>query len=255
MLTWLSFFADPYDRKARLRPALVSALPMFVSLLLLVPEFGMLWGVVSGAMLFCGATTLLTHFGRDLGKALELRLFEVWDGKPSVAMLRHRDSRLSASDKRRYREFIDRRIPGLKLASPRKENQFPEQADDGYQGATSWLLAQTRDRSRFRLVFIENMNYGFRRNVLALKPLAVLFDAITIGAIVFANIGLWRESGIVTPSAEAIVCAALSAVHALIFLAVVRKSWVYAVADAFARQLLAATDSLPTDPAQRPPAA
>lgn len=257
MLSWLSFFADPYDRKARLHPALVSALPMFVSLLSLVPEFGILWGVVSGSMLFCGMTTLLTHLGRDRGKAIELKLFEEWDGKPSMAMLRHRDRRLSASDKRRYREFIDRRIPDLKLASPRKEKQFPDQADDGYQGATSWLLAHTRDRNRFRLVFVENMNYGFRRNLFALKPWALLLDAVAVCIIVFASIGPSGESNTDTlaVSVSAMVCAALSAVHALIFLAVVRKSWVYAAADAFARQLLATTDSLKTDPGQRQPAA
>ena len=103
------------------------------------------------------------------GKAREPQLFQAWGGKPSVAMLRHGDRRLSSSDKGRYRAFLERSVPGLKLASPRQEQRSREQADDGYQGATTWLLAQTRDRSKFELLFRENMNYGFRRNLWALR--------------------------------------------------------------------------------------
>ena len=244
MLNSISSLIDPYDREARLQPALVSALPVFVSLLLLVPEFGVLWGVVSGAMLFCGATTLLTHLGRDRGKAIESQLFKVWNGKPSVAMLRYRDGRLAGPDRRRYRTYLERRVPGLKLASQKKEQQCPEQSDDGYQGATSWLLARTRDRSRFRLVFRENMNYGFRRNVLALKPWALGLDAIAAATIVFVSIGPWSESAVVALPETAIVCAALTTAHILFFLAVARRCWVYTAAEAFARQLVAATDQL-----------
>ena len=244
MLNALSFVLDPYDRKARLNPILLSGLPIFVSLLLLVPDFGVLWGAVSGAMLFCGATTLLTHLGRDRGKAIESRLFIAWDGRPSVAMLRHRDGRLAGPDKWRYRAFLERKVPGLKLAPQEKEQQSPEQADAGYQAATSWLLEQTRDRSRFRLVFRENTNYGFRRNLLALKPWALGLDALAVATIVFAILGPWSESAVVTPSAPAIVCAALTTAHLLIFLAKVRRDWVYTAAEAFARQLLAATDQL-----------
>ena len=170
MLNSLSFLLNPYDRKARLQPALLSGLPFFVSLVLLVPEFAGIWSVVSSVMLFCGITTLLVHLGRGRGKAQEPRLFQEWGGKPSVAMLRHRDGRLSVSDKRRYRAFLQRKVPGLKLASTRKEQESPEQADDGYQGATTWLLDQTRDRSKYELLFRENMNYGYRRNLRALKP-------------------------------------------------------------------------------------
>ena len=246
MLSALGFLLNPYDRKARLQPALLCGLPLFTSLLLLVPDFGVLRGVVSSVVLFCGGTTLLTHLGRDRGKAHELRLFEEWGGKPSVAMLRHRDRRLATSDKRRYRAFLERRVPGLKLASQKREQQYPDQADDGYQGATSWLLAQTRDRNRFGLVYRETMNYGFRRNLLFLKPWALTFDAVAVGIIVLASIGPWRENAWkILSETTIVVCATFVIVHALIFFAAVRRNWVYTAADALARQLLTATDQLP----------
>ena len=91
--------SDPYDRKARLAPALLCALPLFVSLLLLVPEVGALWGAVGGLVLYCGGAKFLTQVGRDRGKVLEPTLYASWGGKPSVAMLRHSDSRLKRAHK------------------------------------------------------------------------------------------------------------------------------------------------------------
>lgn len=244
MLSSLSFVADRYDRKARLQPALISALPMFVSLLLLVPEFGVLWGAVSGAMLFCGATTLLTHLTRYRGKSLESKLFEEWDGKPSVAMLRHRDMRLSSSVKRRYRAFLESRVPMLKLASKKAEQRFPGQADDGYQSANTWLLTQTRDRNRFYLLFVENISYGFHRNLLALKSMALLLDLAAIIVAVVSVFKLFPEVTGALPTGAAIMCAVVAIGHALVFVTLVRSDWVFRSAEAYARQLLAACDHL-----------
>ena len=66
----------------------------------------------------------------------------------------------------RYRAFLQVAVPALALASPEEERTNPDEAEDGYESANSWLLAQTMDRERFRLQFAENINYGFRRNVL-----------------------------------------------------------------------------------------
>ena len=155
MMDMLNSLFDPYDRKARLAPALLCALPLFVSLLLLVPEVGTLWGAVGGLVLYCGGAKFLTQVGRDRGKVQEPALYASWGGKPSVAMLRHSDTRLNAPTKNRYRAFLQRAVPGLALASPEEERADPEAADDGYESANAWLLAQTGDRERFPLLFAE----------------------------------------------------------------------------------------------------
>ena len=246
MLSALTFILNPYDRKARLQPALLTGLPLFVCLAVLVSGFGWFWSVVSGVLLFCGATTWLTQLGRDRGKALEPALFRAWDGKPSVAMLRHRDERLSTSDKERYRAILRRLVPELKLASLRKEQRSPEQADDGYQGATTWLLEQTRDRRRFELQFRENMNYGFRRNFWALKPFALVLDATAIAVVGLSPIGLLTDITGGSPPANTTIamCALFAVVHASVFVMVVRSNWVRGAAEAYAGQLLAACDRL-----------
>ena len=241
----LSFLFNPYNRKARLQPALLSLLPVFFVVILLIPEFRSLWAAIVGFVIYCGGTTLLMQLGRDRGKTLEPMLFRSWGGKPSVAMLRHHDRRLSRSTKERYRAFLERAIPGLKLASPEDEQELPEQADDGYEDATSWLLAQTRDRGRFGLIFQENINYGFRRNIWAFKPYALVSDALAIVGIAAIESASWTGEFISTLpliGMPAWVCMVLIVMHISVFSFIIRPNWIRLPAEAYARQLLAACD-------------
>jgi hypothetical protein len=49
----------------------------------------------------------------------------------------------------------------------------PVRADEKYSAGTRWLLEQTRDTKKFNLIFSENIEYGYRRNALGLKPIVV----------------------------------------------------------------------------------
>ena len=249
----LTSLFDPYDRKARVAPALLCGLPLLVSLALLIPEIGTTWATVGGLVLYCGGATLLAQIGRDRGKILEPRLYESWGGKPSVAMLRHRDSRVDPSTKERYRAFLGRVVPGLTLASPEEERRCPEEADAGYEGANSWLLARTRDRERFGLLFRENVNYGFRRNVWALKPWAFALETVALVVVGVAAFGSWTGELVTTIQAsggEWWTSLVLTVLHALFFALMTRKRWVRLAAEAYAQQLLAACDVLDSDQPQ-----
>lgn len=254
MPDFLTFLLNPYDRKARLQSALLCALPLFVSVVLLIPELGSIWAAVGGLILYCGGTTFLTQIGRDRGKALEPELFRSWGGKPSVAMLRHSDIRLGKSTKERYRTFLERAVPGLKLASAEGERKCPEQAEDGYESANAWLLAQTRDRERFELLFRENINYGFRRNIWALRPWAFALEAVAIVVVGVAAFGSWAGERVaalqvsgMTWWASLVLIVLLTILHGLFFVLKVRSSWVQLTAEAYARQLLAACDVLESE--------
>ena len=247
MLNILTSSLDPYTRKARLQPALLSLLPAFFGLVLLIPELQTIWAAFGGLVVFSGGATLLTHLGRDRGKALELQLFQAWAGKPSVAMLRHRDASLPSLTKERYRSFLEAHVPGLVLASPEAEQTCPIEADDGYESATSWLLARTRDRVKFRLLFQENINYGFRRNIWALKPWALAIDSIFIVIITILKSDSWTGDIPTTLAAVTVpvwACLILTVFHMLIFSFIFQPDWVRIQANAYARQLLAACDTL-----------
>ncbi len=129
-----------------MRSSLVILLPILVVFALLVPEFQSTWAAVIGLVVYCGDATWLTQFARDRGKALEPKLFQAGGGKPSVAMLLHRDARIPTATKDRYRAFLERNVPHLKLASPQDEERSPTKADEGYESATAWLLANEGSR-------------------------------------------------------------------------------------------------------------
>ena len=247
MLDALNSLLDPYDRKARVAPALLCGLPLFVSIVLLIPEIGTIWATVGGLLLYCGAATFLAQIGRDRGKILEASLHEAWGGTPSVAMLRHRDSRLNALTKSRYRTFLQRAVPEVTLASPEAERKCPEEAEVGYESANSWLLAQTRDNERFSLLFRENINYGFRRNAWALRSWAFGLEAVAVVVVCVAALDSW--AGDLATTAHSIgvewwASLVLIVLHAFFFAFKMRKGWVRIAAEAYARQLLAACDVL-----------
>ena len=190
---------------------------------------------------------VLVQIVRDLGKALEKRLYQSWGGKPSVAMLRHTDSRLPKPIKDRYWSFLSRAIPGLALASSKEEAANPEQADAGYESANRWLLEQTRDHKRFDLLFTENMNYGFRRNLLALKQIGLGIDMAALLLVIGMAVAYWTgefASTIQALSPEWWVSVVITAGHTLLFVVYIRADWVRMSAETYAQQLLAACDSL-----------
>ncbi len=250
MIDILTSLFNPYNRKARLQPALLILLPIFIILILLISEFQAIWAAIGGLVFYCGGTTLLTQIGRDRGKALEPMLFRSWGSKPSVAMMRHGDTRIPQSTKERYRDFLERMVPGLRLASPEDEQKCQTRADAGYESATSWLLARTRDRRRFGLIFQENINYGFRRNIWALKPWALAVDVIALAVVAFLKSESWTGEIATTLSnidTWTWMCIASTSTHMLIFAFIIRPDWVRVPAEEYARQLLAACDMLESE--------
>ena len=251
----LNSLLDPYDIKARVGPALVSGLPLLVSVVLLFPEIDAIWATVGGLSLYCGGATLLAQIGRNRGKVLEPRLFELWGGKPTVAMLRYSDTRIDAATKARYHSFLHRAVPGLTIPTPEHERECPDKAEASYKGANSWLLAQTRDRKCFGLLFKENINYEFRRNLWALKPWAFALNAV---ALALALAVLNRTIIDILNTSEVgelawLICIIATILHTLFFATSIRHNWVRITAEAYAYQLLATCDVLGTDYATQTP--
>ena len=241
MSDWLKPVLDRYDRQARLKPALLCGLPLVTLILLLIPELGTIFGSISIVVIYCGGSMLLVQIGRDLGKALEVRLYQSWGGKPSVAMLRHTDSRLPRATKDRYRSFLSGAVPGLALASPQEEEAHPEQADDGYDSANRWLLEHTRDHARFDLLFKENINYGFRRNLFGLKQIALGIDAFALILVIGTVIAYWTgefAGTILALSPEWWLSVVITIGHTVLFVKYIRPDWVRITAETYAQQLL-----------------
>lgn len=197
---------DPYERKARLTPALLALAPV---LAILVGLYGInleLTPATLGMLTAIGVFYVMASIARELGKRLEVGLFASWGGKPTTQLLRHANHFLDPVTKARYHAFLAQRI-GVPFPTVAQEQRDPTSADHCYAAGTKWLLDQTRDTKRFALLFKENIAYGFRRNCLGLRPYALflggaslIWGLLSVGAI--ARDGIHVDVGAhITPGA------------------------------------------------------
>lgn len=167
----LAKVTDPYERQARLYPALLAGLPVIV----MASAFYGTNSVVTAASTVaasCGGLYLLANIARERGRRLEPQLFESWGGKPTTQLLRHRDLIIESPTKHRYHTFLSQAI-NLKFPDEKEEKDNPMKADEVYQSAVRWLLNQTRDKEKYRMILDENIAYGFRRNAFGLKAMGI----------------------------------------------------------------------------------
>ncbi len=194
----------------------------------------------------------MTNICREMGKRLEERHFLEWGGKPTTQLLRHRDAVIDSVTKRRYHAFLASRI-NMSFPDAEQEKSDPSKADEAYQSGARWLLDHTRPDAgkQFDLLFRENIAYGFRRNALGVKPVAI---ATAIGCFVwtlakehvlFGDAGRvvnWSVLPQLSPSATASL--AVSAVMLLVWLVFFTESSLRTSAISFAQALLRTCDTL-----------
>ena len=239
---WIARLFDPYERQARIAPALLMCLPVIVTAGAWFPA------VFAGAQLACGSVAaylgiaIIATFARDAGKRVEPTLFKSWGGTPTTVLLRHRDSTLDATTKQRFHALLGARMPGIHLPLVEDEARSPEAADDVYASAIAWLRERTRDSKKFPLVLAENIGYGFRRNTFGIRGSALW---VALGTLALNIVGVVSTIGLNLSQVSAPrTLAIIFAVALLVFwIGLVRESWVKEAAFAYAHRLLATCDS------------
>lgn len=162
------FLSDPYDRPARLYPALLVFMPIPILIICLYGTENMAAASLLSIAGFCGAAFLLARTARNLGKRLQDSLFKKWGGAPTTQLLRHSSSHFDAHTKERYHGILSVGL-GKSMPTAEQEQENPIAADELYTAATKWLIGQTRDQKKFPLVFKENVAFGFHRNCFGLR--------------------------------------------------------------------------------------
>lgn len=239
---WIARLFDPYERQARIAPALLVCLPVIVTAGAWFPAGFAGAQLASGSIVAYLGIAILATFARDAGKRVEPTLFKSWGGMPTTLLLRHRDSAVDATTKQRIHALLGARIPGIRFPSAEEEAHSPEAADQVYASATAWLRERTRDTKKFPLVLAENIGYGFRRNTFGVRRFALW---VTLGILLLNAIGVAGTAGPnLTQLSAATIAAILITVALLLFwFGLVRASWVKEAAFAYAHRLLAACDS------------
>ncbi len=222
----LSALFDDYSLRARVYPGLLTTLPVLTSVLLLWPNSGLnaLWPIVVSV----GAVFFLANVVRGRGQRLEARLVAEWDGMPTTHMLRHRKVQNTALFNRRRRGL--ERVFGEPLPGADAERADPAAADATYVAATRALIARVRDVPRkYPRVHDENIQYGFRRNLLGLKPIGLFLVVVVLIAGAIAAAVDFHPVDAVALGIDLLV--------ALAWVAVVNRAWVRQAADTYADRL------------------
>ena len=233
---------DTYTVRARLLPALITALPLASALAAALAEVARWWSATLGLAMLTASAYFLTQVARDVGKRREPELFERWGGRPTTIQLRHTGPTNPTTLARRHQK-LSGLVPELEFPTAGEEAADPVQADEAYDSAVEFLLAQTRDRDKYPLVFEENCNYGFRRNLWALKPwgIAVAIVGLSAGA---ATAWIAIMSSVDMILGPALAASAVSAIALVGWVTIVNDAWVRHGGDAYAGALLGAIDRL-----------
>lgn len=241
-MTPINIITDGYERKARLYPALLLIAPVVgTAVAMLTAKFTGLQSLAAGVV-GCGGAFLLTQLARDAGKRHETSLFAQWGGLPSVAIFRHRDTRLDAITKARYHKKLAGLVKEAKAPTPEQEQADPAAADAVYAAWSTYLRVNTRDTKKFALLFQENVAYGYRRNVWGLRVIGIIVSLLSVVACGARVYFLQSSTGKIDEAVAG--AAAFAALMLILWLFRFTGAWVRVPADAYAERLAECAEAL-----------
>jgi hypothetical protein len=228
---------DSYDRNARLYPALIAASPVtLLAFILFGAEHW--WSGLIGLAVATGVHFLIVQFVGDMGVRLQSNLWNAWGGAPTSQLLRWREH---PRRKIENRHSTVSRVTGLRLATSTEEQESGDDADEGYEEAVRVLRELTRDRVTFPRVRADLENYGFRRNLLGLKPIGIAVAATAVLA--GAGFAIWHWLQL--PTWAGLVVSIFGPIWLLLWILVISPDFVRPAANRYADALLGAAESLP----------
>ena len=231
---------DRYTFQARLLPVFITLLPISAFVIAVFPNELTLLGAVVGAAISMGLPALLSSIGRDSGKNKEPQLFAAWNGTPSNLMLSYQHSTFDKHSLERYRTKIAS-LMGTTLPSLENEIKNYVEAIEKYQACTNFLREHTRDTNKFSLLFAENINYGFRRNLWGLKSIGVTVAVIFSIA---SSLVLYHDITTHSPHMVSSIATTFNISLLSIWLFIINPDWVRVPAQAYAERLITSCENI-----------
>lgn len=226
---------DTYSFRARVLPVYLTLAPAVLLLAALVPDGLKLPLGGAAALVFVPISFFLSQVGADFGKHLEKRLWRDWGGPPTTRFLRHGNHDFNEVTRGRVHEKL--RSLGLKVPTCEEQEQDERAAEKYFESCTEELIRRTRNDKEFPLVFKGLVEYGFRRNLLGLKPFGVI---LALASLVGASWSTYASWSLDSPPAVAIVAGLITAGLLLAWATWVTEHTVKLAADRYARFLLEA---------------
>ena len=229
---------DRYSLVARWWPTVLVVLPILVLALAALPAAFADRMPVAVPLAATGAALVGSFVVRDRGLRAQKALLAAWGGRPSERLLQWRSGAPRTAVRRRH--DLVKLVLGIELPDEAAELAHSADADAAYETATAALRERTPDRSRFPLLFQENLTYGFWRNAYACRAAGIAFciasAAVTVGVARVGGAALNRPAQVVLLAVDALLIAD--------WLLVVTTGAVQRAAEAYAGQLFAALEFL-----------
>lgn len=204
---------DPYERRARLLPALLACLPLLVLAAALGLRESLVVSAATAVIVGVGTPVIVAGMVRDRGKQLERRLWRRWGGPPTSLLLRHNGDDVSPLREARRQRL--EALTGERLPTADEQLLDPDAAEQRYGVAVAEARRVTRDRTSHPIVYAENVDYGTARNTLAIRPYGILAAGLGIAGAAIAAVTAFLERVAYGPP-ELIVSVSIS-VTALVF--------------------------------------
>ncbi len=237
---------DRYTRIARVAPFLIVALPLGIATFVWFPEEVKEWkSALGSSALWIVCAFLISQFVRDAGSKKQTLLFKKWGGAPTTRILRHRNSTNSVILGLRHRkleQLLSVGFSDFKMPSEIEEKEDPSFADEKYEACINFLRNQTRDVERFKLIFNENCNYGFRRNLWGMKTLGLPVAVISAFTVALK---VWHKyDGKLEYLSLEIALFFIIDIIVLMWVLLINMEWVESVAYKYAHALLDSCDKI-----------
>jgi hypothetical protein len=216
-------------------PGLLAALPLAITVYAWRPGDLLDWNSLGGIIAGFGGTILMSFIARDLGKAAEDRLCSEWGGRPTELLLMNSgvaDPALRA----RWHSALAELFPDVLVPAAAEEAADRDNAYRRFTTLTTLVITRYRaTKDKYPLVFEENCNYGFRRNMFGLRPIGFATSAIASIALGLAL--LIKFSSHEHVAAIAIALEAVNVIMLLIWIFWVSEATVRKGADLYAARL------------------
>lgn len=226
---------NTYSLKARVYPSVIVLLPCFILAIVYVTNVELYYHYFTSFACLGIFSFVLAQIGRDNGKKKENGLFKHWGGKPTSMILRHSNDHLDVHTKKRFHTKLEQTIPDIKIPTHEEEMENLQAADVIYDSCTKFLISKTRNISKYSLLFKENINYGFRRNLWGMKTWAIGIIAICI--LVHSFMITQKFTSIETVKTKDWMLLGVFILFALFWSIMVNREWVKTTAFAYAERL------------------
>ena len=179
---------DDFNVHARIIPALITVLPVYIYLLLKNSVNNtFLQSLIPSSIVYILIVALYYRVIRNLGKKYEEKMYKELGGKPTTILLRYSNNMIDETTKNRYHKKLNEKVNDIDL--PTKKEDEVSSDDMKYESVINWLRKYANsNREREMRVYQELKDYNFWRNLYGSKWITII-SCITLIIIEIFQLG------------------------------------------------------------------